>query len=342
MTPSGTPKLALSTHGQCRLHNPGTFHPERPDRLTAVRDGIIASGLSEGVSWHEAPMADRLALTNVHPESLLDGLSDLCAAGGGPIDADTVVSSDSNEAALRAAGAGLDLIKRLKRGEAETGWSIVRPPGHHATPSKQMGFCLLNNIAVAAEVLAVDGERVAIVDIDAHHGNGTQEAFYDRSDVLFVSFHEYPAYPGTGRPTETGSGDGVGTTVNIALPSGATGDVYRGALDSLVGPIIEQFGPTWLLISAGFDAHRADPLTNMGLTAADYADITAELVGMADPGRRLLFLEGGYDLDALANTAGAVASALVGHDYRPESSTSGGPGFDHVEAAKSVHHRWFK
>jgi acetoin utilization deacetylase AcuC-like enzyme len=333
-TPSG---LLVSTHDVCWLHDAGARHPERADRLTAVRDGLTRDDLRDAVEWVEAPLAERAAIERVHPPELLNRLNDLCVAGGGMIDADTVVSVDSCDAALRAAGAGLDLIERLQRGEAAAGWSVVRPPGHHANATRQMGFCLINNVAVAARSLAAAGERVAIVDIDAHHGNGTQDIFYDDPDVLFVSFHQYPWYPYTGRPDEIGSGDAAHSTVNIALPAGTTGEVYRLGIQNLVAPAMQRFQPTWLLISAGFDAHRADPITELGLTSADFADIVADLLSFAPPGRRLLFLEGGYDLQALADSAAAVAAVVLGERHRPELPSSGGPGARAVELACEIH-----
>jgi acetoin utilization deacetylase AcuC-like enzyme len=257
--------------------------------------------------------------------------------GGGPIDADTIVNEVSSDAAWVAAGAGLELIRRLDAGEADAGWSVVRPPGHHALPNKQMGFCLINNVAVAARFLADRGERVAIVDIDAHHGNGTQDIFYHDPDVLFVSLHQYPWYPYTGALDEIGSGAGEGTTVNIPLPASTAGSVYRSAVDDVVVPRIEQFAPTWLLISAGFDGHLADPITDLGLSSADYADVSSTLMELVPAGRRLLFLEGGYDTDALAACAGSVAAAAVDHEYRPERATSGDRGTAEVAAAKQLH-----
>ena len=333
-TPSG---LLVSTHDLCWLHQPGIGHPERPERLTAVRAGFERVWLEQALTWVEAPEASDEALAAVHPRSLLTGLQDLCAAGGGAIDPDTWVSADSASAAWRAAGAGLDLIERLDRGEAAAGWSMVRPPGHHATSGAQMGFCLINNVAVAAMALADRGERVAIVDIDAHHGNGTQDIFYDDPRVLFVSFHQYPCYPYTGRPDEIGEGEAIHHTVNIALPAGATGEVFRSGIESVVAPVVDAFKPTWLLLSVGFDGHRADPLTDLGLTSGDYADIVSDLLAFAPPGRRLLFLEGGYDLQALRHSTEAVAGALIDDIRRPEEPTSGGPGAEAVELARQIH-----
>ena len=161
-----------------------------------------------------------------------------------------------------------------------------------------MGFCLFNSAAVAAAALAERGERVLIVDYDAHHGNGTQDVFWEDGQVVYVSLHQYPMYPGTGGLTEVGDGPGRGATVNFPLPAGATGDVYLAAIDEVIVPLAESFDPTWLLLSAGFDAHRADPLTDMGLSAGDYATMTARLAALVPAGRRIAFLEGGYDLDS--------------------------------------------
>jgi len=329
--------LLVSTHDLCWRHDPGPGHPESALRLTAVRDGLLASEVADAIEWVEAPEATREVIEAVHPPYLIDRLHELSIHGGGAIDADTTVSSDSYDAAARAAGAGLDLVQRLDRGEAAVGWSVVRPPGHHATAGRQMGFCLYNNVAVTARALADRGERVVIVDIDAHHGNGTQDIFYADPDVLFVSFHQFPWYPFSGRPDEVGEGAGRGSTVNVALPAGATGDVYLRALDEVVQPVVERFGPTWVLVSVGFDAHRSDPLTDLGLTSADFADLVARILPFAPRGRRLMFLEGGYDLRALADSAAAVAGAAVAHQVRPEEPSSGGPGAEHVELARKIH-----
>lgn len=329
--------LLVSTHDLCWLHDPGPGHPESSFRLTAIRDGLNTPELRDAVEWVEAPPASEAMIERVHPRVLIDRLNELSASGGGAIDADTTVSADSSQAAARAAGAGLDLIERLDRGEASVGWSVVRPPGHHATADKQMGFCLFNNIAVTARALADRGERVVIVDVDAHHGNGTQDIFYADPNVLFISLHQFPWYPFSGRPDEVGEGEGLGATVNIAMPAGATGEVYRRALDTVVKPVVERFGPTWVLISAGFDGHRADPLTDLGLTSADYADLIDEILPFAPAGKRIMFLEGGYDLRALADCAGAVAATVLDEIFRPELPSSGGPGDEQVELARKIH-----
>jgi acetoin utilization deacetylase AcuC-like enzyme len=199
-----------------------------------------------------------------------------------------------------------------------------------------MGFCLFNNVAVTAAALAERGERVLIVDYDAHHGNGTQDVFWADGRVAYASFHQYPLYPGTGGAREVGAGEGHGTTINLPLPAGSTGDAFRAGVDEVLAPFAASFEPTWLLISAGFDAHRADPITDLGLSAGDFADLTASLVALVPPGRRIAFLEGGYDLEALAASAAACVGALVGERIVPEPPTSGGPGRDSITAAALV------
>lgn len=333
--------LLFVSNDRCFDHVAGPGHPEQPARLRAVLAGLQAAQLAEAITEVEAPLAPIEALTRVHAEELVAGIERVCAAGGGRIDADTVAAAESFEAARYAAGAGLDAIERLRNDEADAAFCAVRPPGHHATPAQSMGFCLFNNVAVAARALTELGERVVIVDYDAHHGNGTQDAFYDDPSVLFISFHQWPCYPGTGSLREQGSGAGAGTTVNLPLPPGATGDVYAQAWDRVALPRIEAFQPTWLLLSAGFDAHRADPITDMGLAAADYAALTRKVTAVVPAGRRIVFLEGGYDLDALASTSGAVLSVLAGADAAAalpdtEGETNGGNGQHVIDKAVAL------
>ena len=318
--------VLLETHEAFLEHLPTGSHPERPARLEAVLTGIRDAGVTEALVPAAPRAATRVELERVHSPGYLDAVERFCERGGGWLDPDTAASPGSWRAAVLAAGAGPDAVERLDRGEADAAFIAVRPPGHHALGDRAMGFCLLNNVAVTAAALKARGERVLIVDWDAHHGNGTQTVFYRDPSVLYVSLHQYPFYPGTGRIDETGTGDGAGSTINFPLPAGATGDVYQAALDQVIIPAAEAFQPTWVIASAGFDAHRDDPLTEMGLASGDYADLTERVMALVAPGHRLAVLEGGYDLRALANSAGACVASLAGVRFRPEPATSGGPG----------------
>ena len=331
--------MLLSTHERYLDHLTRASHPERPARLAAVVGGIRTAGLGDALVPVTPRPATKDELALVHPLDHLDRLEAFCADGGGSLDPDTAVSAGSWDAAVLAAGAGLDAVERLERSEAVAAFCAVRPPGHHATPRRFMGFCLLNNVAVVAAALAAAGERVLVVDYDAHHGNGTQDVFWTDERVAYVSLHQWPLYPGTGALGEVGAGPGTGTTLNVPLPAGATGDVYLRAVDELVAPLAGRFSPTWLLLSAGFDAHRADPITGLGLSAGDYGPMTARLAALVPAGRVVAFLEGGYDLDALATSAAACVAALAGEELDTERPTSGGPGTEAVTAARLVHER---
>jgi acetoin utilization deacetylase AcuC-like enzyme len=313
-------------HAACDAHLAGCSHPERPSRLEAVRLGLEESCRSGAAALVVPRPATREELTRVHAPDFVDALERFCRSGGGAIDADTMAGPESWDAALVAAGAGLDAAERLRAGEADSAFVAVRPPGHHATAARPMGFCFLNNVAVTAAALADAGERVLIVDFDAHHGNGTQDIFYQDGRVIYVSLPQWPLYPGTGRLEETGAGEGTGATINFPLPAGATGDVYQVAIDEVVIPLAKRERPDWLIMSAGFDGHRSDPLTDLGLSAGDFAAITSRLAAVVPAGRRLAVLEGGYDLDALALSTAACVTALAGGRLQPEAPTGGGPG----------------
>jgi acetoin utilization deacetylase AcuC-like enzyme len=315
-------------------HDTGRGHPERRARLDAVMAGVERAGLGDGQRLLPVRPATGEELERVHPRDHLERVRALCEGGGGAIDADTVVSPGSWVAALNAAGAGLAAAAALQRGEGDAAFLALRPPGHHATPERAMGFCLLNNVAVTAAALVDQGQRVAVVDFDAHHGNGTQDVFFRDPRVLYVSLHQWPLYPGTGRLDDVGRDDGVGTTCNLPLPPGATGDVYLAALDEVIVPLVERFDPHWLLLSAGFDGHRADPLTGLALSAGDFGLITGRLAPVVPTGRRIAFLEGGYDLEALTRSVATTLPSLVGvAPPREEPPTTGGPGRVVVDAA---------
>lgn len=332
----GTVTVLFATHSAYLDHLTGAGHPERPSRMQAVTAAAASPELGDAVVALEPRAATDAELERVHPAWYLERITELADQGGGWIDADTRLSAKSPDAARLAAGAGLAAVEALEAGAGTAAFCAVRPPGHHATRTTAMGFCLFSNIGVVAASLAARGERVWILDYDAHHGNGTQDVFYDDPRVLFVSLHQWPLYPGTGAMTETGTGAGTGTTLNVPLPAGATGDVYLQAFDEVIAPVVERFAPTWLLISAGFDAHRDDPLTELGLTAGDYPLLTQRAMQLVPAGRTIAMLEGGYDLDALAASTAGVLGALAGVELRGEAPSSGGPGADSVARVRAL------
>ena len=312
-------------------------HPERPGRLHASLEGIAAADLADAVRFETPREATLEELALAHASSHVDRLQAFCLTGGGAIDGDTYATTGSWITACRAVGAVLDAVDALQEGTCDLAFAAGRPPGHHAVRDRAMGFCLLNNVAVAAAALADQGERVAIVDWDVHHGNGTQDIFYDDPRVLYVSMHESPLYPGTGHANETGGPLAPGTNLNLPFPAGTRGDVYRRAVDEVVAPVIERFAPTWLFISAGYDGHRNDPLAGLELTSADYADLAIRLQRLVPERRTVVVLEGGYDLDALRLSTGATLSAMIGGDFRPESASAGEVGVPTITVAKQ---RW--
>jgi acetoin utilization deacetylase AcuC-like enzyme len=289
-------------------------HPERPARIRALEAEMSAADWF-GCTRVEAPAASREALLGVHPESHVASIEELCARGGGAIDADTFAVPATWEAALRAAGGAVALVDALLGGEADFGVSALRPPGHHAEADRAMGFCFFNNVAVAARhALAAHGlERVLIVDWDVHHGNGTNDIFRADPGVLFMSIHEWPLYPGTGPASDVGSGQGEGYTVNVPVPGG-TGDLaYTSLVEHVAGGLAAAWEPQLVLISAGFDAHRDDPLASCRVSEAGFATMAASLRRAADRlGAPLgLVLEGGYDLGALARSMAALMPVMV-------------------------------
>jgi len=272
-------RVALYTHEACYQHDTGLWHPEQPERLDAAVEGARSSGID--LVERAAPEASLESLQTIHRPEYIARIHKFCAAGGGSLDPDTVASPGSWEAALRSAGAGLAAVDDLTAGAADAAFLAVRPPGHHATSDQAMGFCLFNNIAVAAEHLTRRGEKVAIVDWDVHHGNSTQEMFYKRGDVLYLSMHEFPFYPGTGWIDEDGSGAGLGFNINLPFPAGTAGDAYEEAWMRVVMPVLRSMNPSWVLVSAGYDGHADDPLAHIRLQAQDYGRMAGRLSEIA-------------------------------------------------------------
>jgi len=289
-------------------------HPERPDRLRAL-EAAMARGGWFGCEVVEAPATELELLLAVHAAGYVASIEELCRRGGGFIDADTAAVEATWEAALRAAGGAAALVDALLSGEARTGVAALRPPGHHAEPDRAMGFCFFDNVAVAARraTAAHEVERVLILDWDVHHGNGTEAIFAADADVLFVSIHEWPLYPGTGPASFAGVGAGEGYTVNVPVPSGTGDAAYRSLVEHVVVPLVGAFEPQLVLVSAGFDAHRDDPLATCRVTEAGFAGMTASLRRACDAiGAPVgLVLEGGYDLGALAGSMSALMPVLT-------------------------------
>ena len=351
LSPAPPPPLPSGKHGargraalvddvRFDAHRSTGYHPERPERLLAARRAIDASA----VDW--ARIAARPAsddeLARAHDPRFIDELEKLRGQTV-HLDPDTYVAPDSIDAARLAAGGLVALVDAVIDGPDAKGVALLRPPGHHARPAHAMGFCLFNNVAVAAAHARARGvERVLIVDWDVHHGNGTQAMFWDEPAVLYVSTHQSPFYPGTGAGDEVGGFGARGLTVNVPLPPGTTGNVVRRALDEVAAPVIDAFGPTWVLVSAGFDAHRADPLADLSLSSGDFADLARTVSAYApQPGRVAVFLEGGYDLEALRSSVAATLGALTGVSEVPgiEPPTAGGNGVEAVIAAAAARAR---
>jgi acetoin utilization deacetylase AcuC-like enzyme len=289
-------------------------HPERPDRIRALEAAMARNDWFGSVRV-EAPEVDRALLESIHPGRYVLAIEELCLSGGGFLDADTAAVPETFEAAMRAAGGAVALVDGLLEGTANVGVSALRPPGHHAEPQRAMGFCFFGNVAAAARrATGAHGlERVLILDWDVHHGNGTEAIFAADSDVLFVSIHEWPLYPGTGPASFAGVGAGEGYTVNLPVPGGSGDAVYRSLVAHVVAPLMAEWEPQLVLVSAGFDAHSADPLASCTVTEAGFAGMTASLRAACDAvGAPLgIVLEGGYDLGALAGSMEAVMTVLV-------------------------------
>jgi acetoin utilization deacetylase AcuC-like enzyme len=302
----------LYTHPACLEHDPGSFHPESPARLRAVLEALAAPEFA-GLQRREAPEAELDDLLRVHPRAHVERLlAAVPRTGHAAVDADTVLSPGSGRAALRAVGAMVAAVDAVVSGEADNAFCAVRPPGHHAEPGRSMGFCLFNSIAIGAlRARELHGlSRVAVVDFDVHHGNGTQAAFAADDSLFYASTHQSPLYPGTGGASETG----VGNIVNVTLRPMSGSSQFRLGVTRHILPALDAFAPELVLISAGFDAHRGDPLAQLLLEEADYTWITEQLLEIAyrhSAGRVVSTLEGGYDLVALAASAAAHVRVLM-------------------------------
>jgi acetoin utilization deacetylase AcuC-like enzyme len=313
-----TRPLYLS-HPASLAHDTGV-HPERAARITAI-ERELAGNQWLGFERVEAPAIARELLERVHTPGHVAAIERLCALGGGAIDIDTVVSQGSWEAALHSAGAAVALVDALLAQAARGGFAVTRPPGHHAERQRAMGFCLFNNVALAAShALWQHGlERVLIVDWDVHHGNGTNDLFADSAAVLYCSIHQSPLYPGTGAANDTGSGSGAGYTVNLPVPAGSGDAVFCSLVEHVIVPLARRYEPQLLLISAGFDAHAADPLADCAVTTDGYGAMTGSLRRLSDELGVALgaVLEGGYALDALAHSVAATMAVLAAPEPPP-------------------------
>lgn len=325
-------------------HDPGPGHPERKERLQAIVAALQARPVAGTTTQAPTPAA-REAIVRVHSEAYL---AQVDAARGidQRFDPDTVASPKSIDAAYLAAGAAVNAVDAVLDGRADNAFALARPPGHHAVPDRAMGFCFLNNIAIAAEhaLCHPQIDRVLIVDWDVHHGNGTQEAFYGRRDVMFASTHQSPLYPGTGALKEHGAGAGEGHTVNIPIGGGATDGDYRRIFADIIEPAAAEFAPDLVLVSAGFDAHRNDPVGGMSMSAEGFADLCATMKRVAAAhagGRLVLVLEGGYDLNGLAASTHACVEVLAGRSAPDGAQVPTAVGETALRNAAAHHRRYW-
>jgi acetoin utilization deacetylase AcuC-like enzyme len=293
-------------------------HVEAAARLEAIISYLEKTGLKSKLTLIEPRPASVDEIALVHQKNYIKEIEEKAAKGGGWLDADTVMSADSYQAALYAAGGVIRAVEAVMGGEVANASALVRPPGHHATLGRAMGFCLFNNIAIAAKYALAKYklERILIIDFDVHHGNGTQGTFYDSPRVMYISTHEYPFYPGTGDINETGSGEGRGTNLNIPLPAGCGDSEYLNVFEQIVIPAACRFNPQLILVSTGYDGHWADPLAMMNLSVSGFARMTEVIKGLADElcnGHLALTLEGGYNLEAQASAIKATFDVLLGN-----------------------------
>lgn len=317
------------------LHRAPYDHPEHPGRLAAIHGRLEAEGLAGRCVAVEAREATRAELRRIHTDAHIDAIAATATRDFAQLDPDTYACRDSNEAALLAAGGLIDLARAVGEGRLSNGFALLRPPGHHAEADRAMGFCLFNNVAVAAKAAQAWGaasavqdsgcaRRVLIVDWDLHHGNGTQHSFWEDPSVLYFSTHQSPFYPGTGALDEIGGGAGRGFTVNVPFPPGCGDAEYLAAFDRVLLPLARAFAPDLVFVSAGFDAADGDPLGSMRISPAGYARMTQRLLSLAG-GRVVLALEGGYDLEAISLSAAASLRVLLGDPAAEEETTEPSP-----------------
>jgi acetoin utilization deacetylase AcuC-like enzyme len=331
--------------GALYLHHPSSLehdtggHPERAERIVTI-ERELASREWLGYERQEAPAVPREVLEAVHPRDYVAAIERISADGGGMLDLDTVASRGSFEAALHAAGGPVRAVDELLDGHSGPAFCALRPPGHHAEPSRAMGFCLFNNVAVAAR-FALDArgvQRAFVLDWDVHHGNGTNDIFYGTDEVLYASIHESPLYPGTGALSESGTGCGEGFTINLPVPGGSGHDEWLALVQHVVAPIARAYAPGLIFVSAGFDAHRDDPLASCRLTEETYAAMAATMRGVAKELEvpLVIVLEGGYDLGALGRSVIATMEAAAGDGRAVEA-----PAAPLAERARSHFARWW-
>lgn len=301
------------------LKHTQTGHPESKKRLKAIMDELNTSGLIS--SLFEVPCREATfeELSLVHADEYINSVQEKCESGGGNLDADTYATTDSFEAAKKAAGGMIDLTMEVVNGKLNNGFALVRPPGHHALRFRAMGFCIFSNVALAAKIAIQNSEieRVAIVDIDVHHGNGTQAILEEEDNILYISTHQFPYYPGTGNYTETGRGKGEGATVNFPLSQGVGDNGFKIIYDEVLIPVLKRYNPQLILVSAGYDAHWNDPLAGLCLSLEGYHCISKSLINLADEiceGKIVFALEGGYNLDVLKNGVANSFRALLHQD----------------------------
>ena len=313
-------KTAFYTHPDFKLHFNGDGHPEKPERLKAVTDAVRAAGIWDELAHPQFESATERDLSRCHTQAHIERVKNASENGGGRLDGDTPIGPSSFAVASLASGAAIAATRAVLNGETQNAFVASRPPGHHAESGRDAdspwGFCLFDHVAVAARWAQDEGriKRVAILDFDVHHGNGTQEIFYADDSVFFASLHQSPLFPGTGSRNETGVGKGAGATLNFPLPAGSDGEIYRRPW-KLVGAAVRDFAPDLILLSAGYDAHAKDPLGSMQLQTADYADLVRETKSWADEccgGKLVAILEGGYNLDALGESVVATLNVLRG------------------------------